>query len=456
MDVRTIFICQVITDLFLTIFMLIIGRSQKTYPGYIYWLLSIFSMTVLDFLFALRGIMPGFISIFVGSFLQVFVGSLRVIGMRKFFNMKTAYWHIPIGILLILSYAYFYFVHDSIIARTIASVVYINIISNYLGIIMIINRNNGSRLINLFNSSIFFLFSLVYLARCISWILNPQDADILKPTVFNELVGITNIVFDLAWITMFFAMNSNRLAKDLHEKNQELETSNSIKNRFFAIIAHDLRNPLSGINDFTSMLSNSLDDKKIEWIRERLDIIKNASRDGRDLLENLLKWSETQIKGIKTNPANYLLLELVNKNTGLLRHEVEVKNLKLNIDISSTVIFYGDYDMIDLVVRNILSNAIKFSRNDGNITLKGWFENRYVILSIADEGIGLIAVEIEKLFKVGEKFVRKGTAGESGSGIGLILCKEYMDLNKGKITVESRGGKGTEFRVSIPAGKTPD
>ena len=238
-------------------------------------------------------------------------------------------------------------------------------------------------------------------------------------------------------------------AENLREINQELERLNRTKNRFFSIIAHDLKNPFHAISGFAMLISSSFDEMKDKRKLEIIEMIKTSSENAYNLLENLLHWARSQTNAIKYNPVTTNLKELIEQNLYFLKMSSESKNLNIQTNITPCQA-YIDHQMINTVIRNLLSNAVKFSNNNGTIIVSCKPEKDQILIKIEDNGIGISPEDLERLFKIDQYYSTTGTEGETGTGLGLIICKEFVEKNKGKITVESNVGKGTIFSVYLP------
>lgn len=243
----------------------------------------------------------------------------------------------------------------------------------------------------------------------------------------------------------------NKQAQSLKKANVQLEHLNATKNKFFSIIAHDLKNPFQAIFGFSELLMRNFSDFDDPQKMELLTMIKTSSESAYNLLENLLQWARTQTDRIKYNPANIEMLELISQNIELSRASAEKKHINIIEEIEGKSNAHADKNMINLVIRNILSNAIKFTDEEGRITIRCFEQDeKYLAISIIDSGIGISKENIKKLFRIDEYFSTSGTAGESGTGLGLIICKEFVEKNKGEITINSELEKGTTFTFTLP------
>ncbi|WP_316792389.1 histidine kinase N-terminal 7TM domain-containing protein [Pedobacter frigoris] len=238
----------------------------------------------------------------------------------------------------------------------------------------------------------------------------------------------------------------------LRSKTQadELQRLNHLKDRIFSIIAHDLRGPLVNLSEVLKMTSSGqISNEEFKTLSPALskDILYTT-----DLLENILHWSRSQLKGYGINKEYFDLKTLVvNEVTYHLPSAVS-KKIGIVQDVFPGALVYADMLMIQIVIRNILNNAIKFCNENCEITLNAVYKDHFIQLCISDNGIGMSQEIISKLFS-GENLSTRGTMNEKGTGLGLVVCKEFMERNGGKLTVTSEVGKGSSFYVSIPVEK---
>jgi signal transduction histidine kinase len=236
-------------------------------------------------------------------------------------------------------------------------------------------------------------------------------------------------------------------------RNIELKKINDTKDKFFSIIAHDLRNPIQALLGLTTYFNdniNTLDDNDIKELT--LDM-KESSSLLNELVGNLLEWSQLQMGGLKLEPVNFDLFELISNNCKMLYHFAEEKHIKLRLDNDSSFMVYADKNMINTIIQNIIINAIKFSNNDSTVTINIVAKKTSCYVTIKDEGVGVDAKSKDKLFKIDSNISTPGTNNELGTGLGLILCKEFIELNKGYIQLDSELGKGTSVTITIPQNK---
>ena len=236
---------------------------------------------------------------------------------------------------------------------------------------------------------------------------------------------------------------------ELQEVNENLETANIAKDKFLSIIGHDLRNPFNAIRGFSKILLKDADILSEEEQNELIETIYRSSDDTFKLLESLLQWANVQKGNFKLNVEEFDLKFVLEKNLGLHKSLGLIKGLDVRGKFDS-VFVKADKAMIDTVIRNLLSNAIKFSFPNQIIELSLKRLNGFVVIQVSDQGVGMTEKQLEQLFKIDTIFTSEGTANESGTGFGLMLCKEFVELNDGEIWAESVKDKGTSFFFSIP------
>jgi signal transduction histidine kinase len=242
-----------------------------------------------------------------------------------------------------------------------------------------------------------------------------------------------------------------REAKEKAEAaNVQLRELNTSKDTFFSIIAHDLRGPLSSLHELTQLIEENLDSYSQDDLKELIVFQKTAAEILYRLLENLLTWSRVQRGMIAYQPQNIDIKWLVDRDVDLLNVQATQKQITLNSLIQEQMFVYADVNMVDTVIRNLISNALKFTYVGGTVEISAYQDDHYIEVSVSDTGVGIEEEDLSKLFRIDAKYKRTGTAQEEGTGLGLILCKEFIERHRGKIWVESQVGKGTVFRFTIP------
>lgn len=239
-------------------------------------------------------------------------------------------------------------------------------------------------------------------------------------------------------------------SKKIQEDKLKLEELNKTKDKLFSIIAHDLRSPFNGILGFSELIINNLENLKATEIKKHIGIINSSSKNTLILLDNLLNWGKSQTGQIRFNPKKISIASIIRETIQTSNSSAKIKNISLNFNELKEVIVSADENMLLVVLRNLMSNAIKFTKVGGQINITVTYEYNQVKISTSDNGVG-IKEEIRKnLFKTTTNTTSLGTENENGSGLGLILCKEFVEKHGGNIWVESKLGKGSDFKFTLP------
>lgn len=238
--------------------------------------------------------------------------------------------------------------------------------------------------------------------------------------------------------------------EQLKQSEEKLRELNYAKDKFFNIIAHDLRAPLSGLISVTKMLIENIEKLSPEESKEFLTELLDYANQSYNLLENLLQWARTQTGTIPFNPEEVDLYEIALASKIINDPNAKQKGIRINNLVTPGNYSFVDRNMLTTVVRNLISNSIKFTSQGGEITISLNDKESEYELIVEDTGVGMTDEQKGKLFKIGENITTYGTAGEKGSGLGLILCKEFVEKNGGTIRVESQVGKGSKFIITLP------
>lgn len=236
----------------------------------------------------------------------------------------------------------------------------------------------------------------------------------------------------------------------LAKSENDLKKLNATKDKLFSIIGHDLRGPIGGLKSLLELIISGMDLKDTEHLKNILEIMQESANSTYELLENLLSWAKSQRNEIIFKPDSINIYELLEQVVDLYKNTANKKQLKLHLNIDKKLTFNVDYNMLFTVFRNLISNAIKFTPEGKNIYIKTSKLNNSCSIIVQDEGIGIKKENINKLFNIEEQFSTDGTNLEKGSGLGLVLCKEFIEKHNGTITVKSKEGKGSEFIINLP------
>jgi len=236
----------------------------------------------------------------------------------------------------------------------------------------------------------------------------------------------------------------------LNIANEELTKANNDKDRFLKILAHDLKNPLFSIYGFSDLMLKNFRKYDESTIEKQLNIINSTTKKTYDLLEELLLWSRSQSGKIPIEPKAVRFTTVCNEVLSLLIENARSKSITIVCQDDADIRLYADVNMLRTILRNLITNAIKFTHPNGQITISAETAETHAIISVTDNGVGIDTSEISKLFNIAEIFTTPGTTGEKGTGLGLMLCKEFAEKQGGRIWVESEVGVGSAFRFTIP------
>ncbi|MBW8334481.1 MAG: PAS domain-containing sensor histidine kinase, partial [Prolixibacteraceae bacterium] len=235
----------------------------------------------------------------------------------------------------------------------------------------------------------------------------------------------------------------------LQKYSEELQELNATKDKLFSIIAHDLKTPFNGIIGLSEIVKDEAKHLDIDTIEQYAGMIHSTSKNTFQLLENLLDWARIQRSQISFRPVSIILKKLVNEVFELMEEKSNSKMITVLNNIPDNLIVSADEDMLKTVLRNLVSNALKFTPVNGKIEIQVVSKENSIEISVKDTGTGMKPEDISKIFKIGSSFSKRGTENENGTGLGLVLCKEFVEKQGGKIWVESEEGKGSTFTFSI-------
>ncbi len=240
-------------------------------------------------------------------------------------------------------------------------------------------------------------------------------------------------------------------AEALMNSEAQLRELNATKDKFFSIIAHDLKSPFHAILGFSGLLKREVHELDIDLIAKYVTLINSSALQTYNLLETLLDWARMQQNAIPFEPKKLLFSNIADSEIGNLQSSADQKNIVFTKDFQEEIIVNADEKMISSVLRNLISNAIKFTPKDGNVSIQAVRRTGFVDVSVSDTGIGMTPETIGRLFKIETSFTTRGTGNEKGSGLGLLLCKEFVERHGGEIRAESEPGKGSRFSFTLPA-----
>ena len=281
---------------------------------------------------------------------------------------------------------------------------------------------------------------------------NQQQKELIDSTknIQDYLYIIISFVIVFLAILFYLLRKEKLLARQLQDKTKELKKLNVSKDRFFSIIAHDLKNPFNALVSYTSLLRYDFDSFTKEELTLIITDLSNATEQGFALLENLLYWTRSQTNRIKVYKTFFNFKEIVENVVSLAGPNLSAKSQTIEVEIDEDQELFADKDMIATVIRNLVFNSIKFSFSNTVIRIESQKISKNIQISVIDQGIGIDAEKQYKFFNYEENTSTTGTDGETGSGLGLVICREFIEKNDGIIWVESEPGKGATFRFTIP------
>jgi len=275
--------------------------------------------------------------------------------------------------------------------------------------------------------------------RCIEYVVHP---------IFSENKVVEKVAV--------FARDVTKRKQDeqiLQDNELRLRELNATKDKFFSIIAHELKSPFNSIIGFSSLLSRQVNERDYEGVKKYATIIQDSSQQALDLLLNLLEWSRSQTGRMVFTPDDVDVAALISQSVGILIGTAQQKQIAIYKQMPANLVAQADKAMINTILRNLISNAIKFTNPGGTIVISAERMAEELLISVADNGVGISQESIDKLFRIEETHSTLGTQKEKGTGLGLLLCKEFVEKHRGRIWVESEVGKGSTFRFSIPLRK---
>ncbi|MFN8259196.1 MAG: PAS domain S-box protein [Bacteroidales bacterium] len=237
---------------------------------------------------------------------------------------------------------------------------------------------------------------------------------------------------------------------NLIKQKAQLEDLNAAKDKIFSVIAHDLRSPFNSIQGLSEILINNFDKYDREKIQTIIETINSSSRNTINLLENLLNWAKNQTGNLQFNPEKIQLKNLVAEMVNSTKALAGMKHIDIRFQIAEDLTVYADRNMVNIILRNLLSNAVKFTGRNGEVSVVAVLKNNEIEISVKDTGIGIEASILKRLFKIDNGVISTGTNNEKGSGLGLVLCHEFVGKQGGKIRVKSERGKGSTFSFTLP------
>lgn len=262
-----------------------------------------------------------------------------------------------------------------------------------------------------------------------------------RKVTLTILAGVVIILIIFA----FYYYKTRQLNRLLHQTNTDLQDANTVKDKLFSVLGHDLRSPFISVLNLLQIIDDDLEPEQRKEILQRLEVNTTASL---ETLDSLLRWGQMQIKGIPLNQTALQITPLIERTVIFLSGVADTKGIKIINTVAADIVVTADADHFEFIIRNLLSNAIKFSKAGGEVLIKAATSGAEVAITVKDAGIGIPPDKLKDIFNLGTESTR-GTGNESGTGLGLLLCKEFVEINGGSITAGSKPGEGSAFTIKL-------
>lgn len=262
---------------------------------------------------------------------------------------------------------------------------------------------------------------------------------------------IRNIMISGIILTLLITLIIYWFYKKIKLKNFELNEANASKNKFFAIIAHDLRGPTSSLASLLQLINTKFSEFSISELKDMMQVLYKSAENVSNLLENLLIWAQSQVDKIEYNASKIKLDDMIQSAAKGLSSFAEHKQIQIKVELNEQIFVFADSNMVQTIVRNILSNAIKFSHRGGVVSIETQVSNKkFALIKIIDNGVGIEKSKLAQIFDISIKHHTTGTENEKSTGLGLILVKDFVERNKGTLTIKSEKDKGTTVSFTLP------
>ena len=443
LDQKTLLLVVTVITLLIGILMLHFVKNNPSIPGPLYWSAGSFFISVATGVYLFYPQVESYFVLVFGGTSAVLGLSLYFAGIQAFNQVKLNYWLIlAFPLFELLQGTFFYLVIPMPYMRiTLYSI--INVLIS-LFVIREFLRAVSKPYINAYFAGIlvFIVFTIIHLIR--SYFAFSYRIELTKDLGnVNANLFFFNAITQTILLFVFVLMISIRLSEKLNEKIADQQT-------LFSIIGHDLTGHIGSISQLLGLINEpgNFDKKHQKYILKDLEKMSVSSF---SLLQNLLLWSKNNLQGINLNIQKFNLNKLIEDNLSLMSQSINMKNIKIDCDAITGLQCRGDEQMINTVIRNVISNAIKFTRNEGKISIVCENAGQNIRIKISDNGIGMSEETRLKLFDFHETVSETGTSGEKGTGLGLMLCKEFVEANHGSIRIKSQKNLGTEVIIELPA-----
>lgn len=359
-------------------------------------------------------------------------------------KMKFEYFVFPIIIVSIIGISIIWIFDGGINGANLFPGIVILILS-----LIVVSDNKKKYVISLFIASVIIIY-LIQLYRPDLIVGFPSE----KVRWIDSIITVIYSSFLIFLIIKLLHKNYTLERQRAEENAAQLQELNATKDKLFSIIAHDLRSPFNNILGFSELLLENKNDNKVAKSEKYLGIINSSANNTLILLDNLLNWAQSQTGKISFNPKKIIFSNIILEIIKLKKSIAKAKNISLNYSSSDEIEVYADENVLKTILRNLISNAIKFTNSNGKIDVTALQNDNFIEIAVSDNGVGMNDETRKKLFDISTNITTKGTANEKGSGLGLILCKEFIEKHGGKIWIESEEGRGSIFKFTLPLNKS--
>ncbi len=446
LDQYTLVFVATSVTLLAAILLIYLESISKQIKGPKWWSLGSFLVCLGIILFAYHGFFGKYIAFVIGG-TSIILGVLFYkTGLKRYNNKQINHRQIIIiAFINFLQGSTFTLIYPS---EEIRMIIY-SIISIYVAFLLLIEflspESKSIKKISIVGILVAGFYGITMAVRIIFvFIINPEHAaaEILITKILFYIIILSQIALAFVFITLFNIKLSDELKDQLVNRD-----------KFFSIISHDLNGPVRTMSDMLRIINNNelFNKDRQQKLLSELEKISNSTS---HLLQNLLQWSKNQINSIKVSQKNFDLTDMIEQNIMLIEQNANYKSIKINYQSDYKINCFADPMMIDTILRNLLSNAIKFTPENGIVDISLIRENGHAIIGIKDSGKGIKNEVLDKLNDNQPLLSSYGTNGEKGSGLGLLLCKDFIEKNNGIMKINSVKNQGTEIKITLPVDLT--
>lgn len=417
--------------------------------------LGILFQTITVILFGFRDSIPALNSVRINNFLLISSFALISFGLVSFNGKVRKNLRLIFVVFVFLFYSSVLAVEENYTMLTVVRIISCSFFFGIGAIYMFRDKNKYKFAILL--SGVLSIYAVFQLIRAFNIYQTDGVYDFFKKSAIdNWFLIITVFVLSAASIGFIMLLKEidqkTILGKNLiiQQDKRKLEALNGTQNRLFSIIAHDLRSPFINIIGLSDLLLENIKDADNPESEKYTNLINSTSKNSLNLLDNLLNWSKSQTGELGLSPEKIVLSNLILEIIELNRSLAKAKNISLNYSPTAKIEMYTDENMLGTILRNLISNAIKFTNLGGEINIFATTNQHQVEISVTDNGVGMDEETKHKIFDFSANVTSRGTANENGSGLGLVLCREFVEKLGGLLWVESEVGKGSSFKFTLP------